>query len=87
MDFVQVFLRKLLCKNFCDVYEHCLVIKKPVLFFFLDIVGAFDNVTFHGFVTALKGLGMSEILTSWMENLLRYRTVQVELYGDKIERK
>ena len=29
---------------------------------------------------------MSEILTSWIENLLRHRTVQVELYGDKVKR-
>ena len=53
---------------------------------FLDIVGAFDNVTFRSFVAALKGLGMSEVLTSWIENLLRHRTVQLELYGDKVKR-
>ena len=29
---------------------------------------------------------MSEILTSWIENLIRHRTVQVELYGDKVKR-
>ena len=43
--------------------EHCLVIKKPALGIFLDIVGAFDNVTFRSFVAALRGLGMSKILT------------------------
>ena len=64
--------------------EQCLVRKKPALGIFLDI-GAFDNVTFRGFATALRGLGMSEILTSWIENLLRHRTVQVELYGDKVK--
>ena len=31
-------------------------------------------------------LGMSKILTSWIETLLRHRTVQVELYGDKVKR-
>ena len=66
--------------------EQCLVRKKPALGIFLDIVGAFDNVTFRGFATALRGLGMSEILTSWIENSLRHRTVQVELYGDKVKR-
>ena len=68
--------------------EHCLVRKKPALSIFLDrpIVGAFDNVTFLSFVAALQGLGMSEILTSWIETLLRHRTVQVELYGDKVKR-
>ena len=29
---------------------------------------------------------MSKILTSWVENLRRHRTVQVELYGDKAKR-
>ena len=47
--------------------EHCLVGKKPPLGIFLDIVGAFDNVTFRSFVAALRGLGMSKIFTSWIE--------------------
>ena len=66
--------------------EHCLVGKKPPLGIFLDIVGAFDNVTFRSFVAALRGLGMSKIFTSWTETLLRHRTVQVELCGDKVKR-
>ena len=66
--------------------EHCLVRKKPALGIFLDIVGAFDYVTFRSFVAALRGLGMSKILTSWIETQLRHRTVQVELYGDKDKR-
>ena len=51
----------------------------------MDIVGAFDNVTFRSFVAALRGLGMSKILISWIETLLRHRKVQVELYGDKVK--
>ena len=66
--------------------EHCLVKYKPALGIFLEIVGAFDNVTFCSFVAALQGLGMSKVLTSWIETLLRHRTVQVELYGDKVKR-
>ena len=66
--------------------EHCLVGKKLTLGIFLDIVGAFDNVTFRSFVVALQGLGMSKILTSWIETLLRHCTVQVELCGDKVKR-
>ena len=66
--------------------EHSLARKKPALDIFLGIVGAFDNVTFRSFVAALRGLGMSKILTSWIETLLRHRTVQVELYGDKVKR-
>ena len=66
--------------------EHCLVRKKPALGIFLDIVGAFDNVTFRSFVAALREMGMSKILTSWIETLLRHRTVQVQLYDDKVKR-
>ena len=66
--------------------EQCLVGKKLALGIFLDIIGAFDNVTFRSFVASLRGLGMSKILTSWIETLLRHRTVQVELYGDQVKR-
>ena len=66
--------------------EHCLVGKKPPLGIFLDIVGAFDNVTFRSFVATLRGLGMSKIFTSLLETRLRHRTVQVQLCGDKVKR-
>ena len=52
--------------------EHCLVGKKPALGF--------------SWILPVRGLGMSKILTSWIETLLRHRTVQVELYGDKVKR-
>ena len=64
--------------EFVHRVEHCLVRKKPTLGIFLDIVGAF--------VAALRVLGMSKILTSWIETLLRHCTVQVELYGDEVKR-
>ena len=44
--------------------KHCLVRNKLASGIFLDIVGAFDNVTFRSFVAALRGLDMSKILTS-----------------------
>ena len=72
--------------EFVHRVEHCLVRKKPALGIFLDIVGAFDNVTFRSLVAALQGLCMSKVFTSRIENLLRHRTVQVELYGDKVKR-
>ena len=66
--------------------EHCLVRKKPALDIFLDIVGAFDNVTLRSFVAFLQGLGMSNILTKWIENSLTQRTVHVELHGDRVKK-
>ena len=65
--------------------EHCLVRENSALGIFLDIVSAFDNVTFRSFVADLQELGMSKILTSWIENSLSHRTVQVELHGDKVK--
>ena len=50
--------------EFVRLVKHCLVRKKTALGIFLNIVGAFDNVTFRSFVTGLPGLGMSKILTS-----------------------
>ena len=78
--------RETALRKFVRRVEHCLVRKKPAFGIFLDIVSAFDNVTFRRFVAALRGLGISKILTSWIETLLRHRTVQVELYGDKVKR-
>ena len=73
-------------QEFVRRVEHCLVRKKPALSIFLNIVGAFDKVTFHSFVAALRGLDMFKVLTSWVENLLRHHTVQGELHGDKVKR-
>ena len=86
MVFVLKFLRKLLCMNLCAVWSIALFEKSHLWGIFLDIVGAFDNATFRSFVAALRGLGMSKIFTSWIETLLRHRTVQVELCGDEVKR-
>ena len=47
-----------------EFVRHCLVRKKSALDIFLDIVGAFDNVILRSFVAFLRGLGMSNILTT-----------------------
>jgi len=42
--------------------EHCLARKRKALGIFLDIVGAFDNVTHRGITTALRELGVPSFL-------------------------
>ena len=37
-------------------------------------------------IVALRELKVSPFLVHWIENLLRHRTVQVELNGEKIKR-
>ena len=49
--------------------------KRTALGIFLDIVGAFDNITHKGIADALQELEVSPFLVSWIENLLRHRTV------------
>ena len=66
--------------------ELSLAKKRTALGIFLDIVGAFDNITHRGIADALRQLKVSPFLVHWLENLLRHRTVQVELNGEKIKR-
>ena len=46
----------------------------------------FYKITQSGIVDALRELKVSPFLVHWIENLLRHRTVQVELNGEKIKR-
>ena len=66
--------------------ELSLAKERAALGIFLDIVGAFDNITHNGIADALRELKVSSFLVHWIENLLRHRTVQVELNGEKIKR-
>ena len=66
--------------------ELSLAKKKTALGIFLDIVGAFDNITHSGIADAPRELGVSSFLVHWIENLLGLRTVQVELNGKKLKR-
>ena len=52
----------------------------------MDIVGAFDNITFRGIAAALRGLGVSSVLITWIENMMEHRTIQVELQGETVKR-
>ena len=87
MVFGLEFLRKLLCMNLCAVWSIALF-EKSHLWVFSWILSAPSTMSpFRSFVVALRGLGMSKIFTSWIETLLRHRTVQVDICGDKVKRK
>ena len=72
--------------EFARRIELSLAKKRTALGIFLDIVGAFDNITHSGIADALRELKVSPFLVHWIENLLRHRTVQIELNGEKIKR-
>ena len=72
-------------QEFVRRIELSLTKKRTALGMFLDIVGAFNNITHKGIAYALRDLVVPLFLVYWIENVLRHRTVQVEL-GEKIKR-
>ena len=53
--------------------------KKQHQEYFLDIVGAFDNITHKSIGDALSELKVSPFLVSWIENLLRPRETSQDI--------
>ena len=84
MDSEQEFQLKL--HEFVRRIELSLAKKRTALGIFVDTVGAFDNITHSGIADALRELKVSSFLAHWIENLLKHRTVQVKLNGEKIKR-
>ena len=72
--------------EFVPCIELSLAKKRTALGIFLDIVDAFDNIMHSGIANALRELKVSPFLVHSIESLLRHRTVQVELNGEKIKR-
>ena len=71
---------------FVQRLDSCLAKKNSALGVFLDIMGAFENVTFDAIIRSLHGLQISTVLINWIENLLTYRMVHAELYSTKTKR-
>lgn len=67
--------------------EKNLAAKRLSVGIFLDIVGAFDNITFNKTVEAIRRVGFPEIITRWVDFMLRNRTVTVNLHGEQVTRK
>ena len=79
------FLWKLLCMSLCVVYSTALLKNSRLwVFFWIFLVHLTTPRSMDCCGSA--GLDMSKILTPWIENLLRHRSVQVELYDDIIKR-
>ena len=67
--------------------KQCLARKKNLHWvFFLDMIGAFDNVIFSAISMALQRLEMPAVLTKWIENMLMHCAIEVEVYGKKVKR-
>ena len=66
--------------------EQNLVKKRVSLGIFLDIVGAFDNVTFDSVSASLRELEVPAWLIRWIDFMIRHRKVQVEMCGATVER-
>ena len=87
MVFVLESLRKLLCMNLCVVWSIALF-EKSHLWVFSWILSAPSTMSPSVALLRLcEGWACLRFSPSWIETLLRHRTVQVELCGDKVKRK
>ena len=50
---------------------------------FLDVEGAFDNVSFNSIEEALNSKCASRSVNRWIMSMIRNRTIHVELQGEK----
>ncbi|KAJ8735608.1 hypothetical protein PYW07_007228 [Mythimna separata] len=64
-----------------DRIERALEDKQIALCAFLDIEGAFDNVTIDALSKGMKAKGIDETTTRWIEFMLLNRTISVTLHG------
>ena len=86
MVFVLELLRKLLCMNLCAVWSIALFEKRHFRVFSWILSAPSTMSPSVALLRLCEGWAWSKIFTSWIETLLRHRTVQVELCGDKVKR-
>lgn len=59
--------------------------KKSAIVGFLDIEGAFDNAPFGRIKDAMSNLGVNGTIITWIDNMLRHRTIHSELGADTVK--
>ena len=59
--------------------EKCLEQKEIALGAFLDIVGAFNNISFNAIITAARDYGLEETCCRWIRSMLESRLILISL--------
>ena len=70
-----------------DTIERGLLTAKLTLGVFIDIMGAFNNLKTNKAIKSCRDRNMPEMLISWYESFVEFRTASVELLGTKVKRK
>ena len=64
-----------------EYIESALIKKKVALGSFLDVKGAFDNLTIKSIIKGLKKKGVDPNIIAWSEHFLRNRSISVTYKG------
>ena len=67
--------------------ERTIVEGQYALGIFLDIEGAFDNVSFKTITEALSNFGLPQVIVRWINAMLRSRTVTVTVQGATVSKR
>ncbi len=67
-------------------FHICRVQNKFALGVFLDIQGAFDNVSVDAVIKGMQEKNFPEIFINWYRSYLKYRTVTINQEGVKVKR-
>ena len=70
-----------------DIIEKAISRKEKALVVSLDCSGAFDRIQFTAAAAAMKRRGIPKTIEKWYDKLLRERSVEAELQGEKSKRK
>ncbi len=66
--------------------ESAIIQKQFALGVFLDIQGAFDNMSIDAIIKGMKDKNLPNIFINWYRSYLSYRTVTVDHEGVWVER-
>ena len=66
--------------------EHAFLNNEYALAVFLDIQGAYDNLTIGAIIRALRDRGCDELFVKWIHDLLKFRMVTIDYKGVSVTR-
>ena len=73
--------------NMVEYIEAAFHKKHVAIGVFVDIKGAFDNVTTTSIISGLKKRGENPLIINWYEHFLKNRTINIEYKGNVTKRK
>lgn len=67
-----------------SIVENTFANKEYTIATFMDIAGAFDNVSFNAINNSIEKLNVSKQVSSWIKHMLSHRYITIDLNGSKM---